>query len=75
VRLSRCEVRDHQLPQKRSLALVSILRSLAAAKIANAYIYEIFGAIGTKRTSRAGLAMSVDWGRPEVADGASNRRD
>jgi hypothetical protein len=28
-----------------------------------------------KRTGRAGLAMSVDWGRPEVAGGASNRRD
>jgi hypothetical protein len=22
--------------------------------------------IGTKRTNRTGLAMSVDWGRPEV---------
>src|SRR6267378_263022 len=30
---------------------------------------------GTKRTSRAGLAMSVVRGRPEVAGGASNRRD
>ena len=30
---------------------------------------------GTKRTRRAGLAMSVDWRRPEVAGGASNRRD
>jgi hypothetical protein len=36
VRLSRCEVRGpHRLPQKRSLALVSILQSLAAAEIAN----------------------------------------
>jgi hypothetical protein len=24
--------------------------------------------VGTNRTSRAGLAMSVDWGRPEVTD-------
>jgi hypothetical protein len=30
--------------------------------------------VGTNRTSRAYLAMSVDGGRPEVADGASNRR-
>jgi hypothetical protein len=37
MRLSRCEVREpHQLPQKRSLALASILQSLAAAQIANA---------------------------------------
>jgi hypothetical protein len=24
--------------------------------------------LGTNRTSRTGLAMSVDWGRPEVVD-------
>jgi len=30
---------------------------------------------GTKRTSRSGLAMSVDGLRPEVAAWASNRRD
>jgi len=30
---------------------------------------------GTKRTCGAGLAMSVDGGRPEVAGGASNRRE
>jgi hypothetical protein len=27
--------------------------------------------IGTKRTCRAGLRMSVDWGRPEAAGEAS----
>jgi len=27
----------------------------------------------TKRTSRSGLGMSVDWGRPEVADGVTRR--
>jgi len=30
--------------------------------------------LGTKRTDRAGLAMTVDWDRPQVAGGASNRR-
>jgi hypothetical protein len=59
VRLSRCEVRDHIIPQKRSLALVSILQSLAAAEIANALhlrdfrspaIFEFFNTIGAKRT-------------------------
>jgi hypothetical protein len=29
---------------------------------------------GTKRTNRGGLAMSVDRGRPEVADRRSERR-
>ena len=47
----------HQLPQKRSLALVSILQSLAAAEIANALhlrdfrspaIFEFFNTIGHK---------------------------
>ena len=28
---------------------------------------------GTERTSWTGLAMSVDWGRPEAVGGASNR--
>ncbi|MBR1230381.1 MULTISPECIES: DUF1127 domain-containing protein [unclassified Bradyrhizobium] len=32
-------------------------------------------AFGTKRKSRADLAMSVDGGRPEVAGQPSNRRD
>src|SRR5882757_591143 len=50
----------HQLPQRRSLALVSILQSLAAAEIANALhlrdfrshaIFEFFNTIGAKRTS------------------------
>src|SRR5258705_13793923 len=49
----------HQLPQKRSLALVSILQSLAAAKIANALhlrdfrspaIFEFFNTIDPERT-------------------------
>ena len=49
----------HQLPQKRSLALVSILQSLAAAKIANALrlrdfrssaIFEFFNTICHERT-------------------------
>ena len=49
----------HQLPQKRSLALVSILQSLAAAEIANALhmrefwiaaIFEFFNTIGAQRT-------------------------
>ena len=31
--------------------------------------------IGTKRTNRTGLMMSVDPGRPEAANGASNRRE
>src|SRR5438105_9968594 len=30
---------------------------------------------GTNRTGRAGLAMSVDWGRREIAGGESNRRE
>jgi hypothetical protein len=30
--------------------------------------------IGTNRTNWTGLTMSVDRGRPEVTDGASNRR-
>jgi hypothetical protein len=29
---------------------------------------------GMNRTSRAGLAMSVDWGKPEVVDRGSKRR-
>jgi hypothetical protein len=29
--------------------------------------------VGTERTSWTGLAMSVDWGRPEAVGGASNR--
>jgi hypothetical protein len=49
----------HQLPQKRSLALVSILQSLAAAEIANALysrggaprFLEFFNTIGQKQTS------------------------
>src|SRR5712675_3245735 len=58
----------HQLPQKRSLALVSILQSLAAAKIANALhlqdfrspaIFEFFNTIGTKQTCRSGRWMSA----------------
>jgi hypothetical protein len=32
-------------------------------------------ASGTNRTSRAGRAMSVDWGKPEVTDRRSKRRD
>jgi hypothetical protein len=48
----------HQLPQKRSLALASILQSLAPAEIANALhlrvfrspaIFEFFNTIGAKR--------------------------
>jgi hypothetical protein len=30
--------------------------------------------VGTKRTKRAGLAMSVDWGRPEVVGREAKRR-
>jgi hypothetical protein len=30
---------------------------------------------GTFETCRAGLAMSVDWGGPEVAGGASKQRE
>src|SRR5450631_4002260 len=49
----------HQLPQKRSLALVSILQSLAGVEIADALhsrdfrspaIFEFFNTIGAKRT-------------------------
>jgi hypothetical protein len=73
-----------QLSQKRPLALVSILQSLAAAEIANALhlrdfrivaIFEFFNTIGTNRTSRAGLTMSVDGGRTEVADQCPKRRE
>jgi hypothetical protein len=51
----------HQLPQKRSLALVSILQSLAAAEIANARhlrdfrspaIFEFFNTIRQEPTSK-----------------------
>jgi hypothetical protein len=76
VRLSRCEMREpHQLPQKRSLALVSILQSLAAAEIANARhlrdfrspaIFEFFNTIGPQRTCRAGRMMSAFGGRAEM---------
>jgi hypothetical protein len=54
----RCEG-PHQLPQKRSLALASVLQSLAAAEIVNALhlrdfrslaIFEFFNTIGTFRT-------------------------
>jgi hypothetical protein len=60
-------VRDHIIPQKRSLALVSILQSLAAAEIANALhlrdfrspaIFEFFNTIGAKRAF-CKLSMSV----------------
>ena len=40
----------------------------------NCSMHQLISAFGTKPTRRAGLAMSVDWGRPEVAGGASNRR-
>jgi hypothetical protein len=51
----------HQLSQKRSLALVPILQSLAAAEIANALhlrdfrsavIFEFFNTIDPRRTSK-----------------------
>jgi len=84
VRPSRCELRDpHQLSQKRSLALASILQGLAAAKnrqcatfsrFWSLAIFEFFNTIGTNRTNRAGLLMSVDRGRPEVAGRRSKRR-
>jgi hypothetical protein len=58
VRVPRCELRDHiNLPQKRWLALASILQSVAAAEIANTLrlrsraIFEFFNTIGAKRTS------------------------
>ena len=74
MRLSRCEVRDHiNYRKKRSLALASILQSLAAAEIANALrlrdfrspaIFEFFNTIGRKADSRR-KAMSAtgayDW--------------
>jgi hypothetical protein len=41
---------------------------------AMAAIFRLMSATGTKRTNWAGLIMSVDWGRPEVAGGPSNRR-
>jgi hypothetical protein len=59
VRLSRGEVKDpHQQQQKRSLTLVSVLQSLAAAEVANALhlrgfrspaIFEFFNTIGAKQ--------------------------
>jgi hypothetical protein len=58
VRLSRGEVKGpHQLQQKRSLALVLVLQSLAAAEVANALhlrdfrspaIFEFFNTISQK---------------------------
>ena len=51
---------------QRLCALHLFLRRASSAKHRRA---------GTKRTSQADRAMSVDWGRPEVAVGASNRRD
>ena len=59
----------HQLPQKRSLALVSILQRLAAAEIANALhlrdfrspaVFEFFNTICQKPTSRS--CSGVAWG-------------
>jgi hypothetical protein len=56
----------HQLPQKRSLALVSILQSLAAAKIANALhlrdfrspaIFEFFNTIRQERSFTTSSAI------------------
>jgi hypothetical protein len=58
LRLTRCDVGD-QLPQKQSLALVSILQSLAAAEISNTRhlrdfrspaIFEFFNTIRQTRT-------------------------
>src|SRR5258708_28090801 len=37
--------------------------------------FGVTAGIGTKRTNRAGLTMSVDRGRPEVAGRGSNRPD
>jgi hypothetical protein len=53
----------HQLPQKRSLTLVSILQRLAAAEITDALrlrdfpspaIFEFFNTIGAKQSLRRG---------------------
>jgi len=37
--------------------------------------YALDAPLGTNRTNRAGLTMSVDRGRPEVVGRESNRRD
>jgi hypothetical protein len=34
--------------------------------VSNGLFPFVFAAIGTDRTNRIDLAMSVDWGRPEV---------
>src|SRR5258708_8356826 len=61
----RCEG-PHQLPQKRSLALASILQSLAAAEIVNTLhfrdfrslaIFEFFNTIGQSRTSIVNVSL------------------
>jgi hypothetical protein len=33
-------------------------------------IFDFYNNIGTNRTNRSGLAMSVDWGGPEVTPGS-----
>jgi hypothetical protein len=67
VRLSHCELRDHMLPQTRSLALVSILQALQRRKrpmrynceIFGAAIFEFFNTICQKRTSPRSVRSSV----------------
>jgi hypothetical protein len=63
------------LPQKRSLALVSILQGVAAAEIINTLhlrdfrsraIFEFFNTIGTKQTCRSPRRMSVAGGTADM---------
>ena len=76
MRLARRDVRGpHELPQKRSLALVSILLRLAAAEVANALhlrdfrspaIFEFFNTICQKRNvgSRTPISLPSFAGNP-----------
>jgi hypothetical protein len=53
-----------------SLTSLRLGRNSGAKKFRSSTRKDFFNSIGTKRTNRAGLAMSVDWDRSEVEGGA-----
>jgi hypothetical protein len=82
MRFARGDMRGpHRFAQKRLRSSVAALRSIAAAESAKNQllrdfrrrsIFDFCNNIGTKRTSWAGLMMSVERGRPEVLTGGQN---